>query len=97
MKARELKRKGGKIQYHGDSFDGYNKPKRAPSGSPKKYVVLAKNKAGEVKKIGFGARGYQDFLQHKDSKRRANFKSRHNCSSETNKLTARWWACNYNW
>jgi hypothetical protein len=97
MKAKELKRKGGKIQYHGDSFEGYNKPKKAPAGSPKKYVVLAKNKAGEVKKIGFGARGYKDFLQHKDPKRRANFKSRHNCSSETNKLTARWWACNYNW
>ena len=97
MKAKQLKRSGGKIQYHGDTFSGYNKPKRAPSGSPKKYVVLAKNKAGDVKKVSFGARGYQDFLQHKDPKRRANFKSRHNCSSETNKLTARWWACNYNW
>lgn len=98
MKAKELKRTGGgSIKYHGDTFSGYNKPKRAPQGSPKKYVVLAKDSSGNVKKVSFGARGYQDFLQHKNEKRRANFKSRMNCSSEKNKLTAKWWACNYNW
>jgi hypothetical protein len=97
MKAKQLTRTGSGIKYHGETFSGYNKPKRAPQGSPKKYVVLAKDSSGNVKKVSFGARGYQDFLQHKDTKRRANFKSRMNCSSEKNKLTAKWWACNYNW
>ena len=86
----------GKIQYRGELFSGFNKPKTAPAGDPKKYVVLAKS-GSDVRKLKFGQRGYKDFLQHKSEKRRANFKSRMNCSSEKNKLTPKWWACNYNW
>ena len=85
-----------KVIHRGESFPGYNKPKRAPQGSGKKYRVLARQN-GQTKIVMFGARGNQDFLQHKDQKRRKNFKSRMNCSSEKNKLTAKWWACNYNW
>jgi hypothetical protein len=47
--------------------------------------------------VRFGARGYDDYLQHKDEKRRANFKARHNCSDKKDKLTPGWWACNFNW
>ena len=39
----------------------------------------------------------EDFLQHKDPKRRASFKARHKCSEKKDKLTPGWWACNYNW
>ena len=86
----------GKIEYRGELFSGFNKPKKAPAGDPKKYVVLAKS-GSDVRKLKFGQRGYEDFLQHKNEKRRSNFKSRMNCSSEKNKLTPKWWACNYNW
>ena len=86
----------GKIKYHGELFSGFNKPRKAPAGDSKKYVVLAKS-GDKVRKLKFGQRGYKDFLQHKSEKRRANFKSRMNCSSEKNKLTPKWWACNYNW
>ena len=47
--------------------------------------------------VRFGYRGMQDFLQHKDPKRRASFKARHKCSEKKDKLTPGWWACNYNW
>ena len=93
----DIKRiKGGGLVYRGERFPGLNKPKRAPKGSSKKYRVLA-HQDGKYKIIMFGFRGMQDFLQHKDPKRRANFKSRHNCDEKKNKLTAGWWACNYNW
>lgn len=91
-----VRRVGGKLKYLGETFPGFNKPKRAPKGDPKKYVVLAKE-GSRIAKVKFGQRGYQDFLQHKDSKRRANFKSRHNCATAKDKTTPRYWACNYNW
>ena len=86
----------GAIRYRGELFPGFNKPKRAPKGDPKKYVVLGKQGAA-VAKVKFGQRGYEDFLQHRDTKRRANFKSRHNCDTAKDKTTARYWACNHNW
>lgn len=73
-----------------------NEPQRAPKGAKQKYVVKA-CQGGEEKIVRFGARGYEDYLQHKDEDRRANFKARHNCSEKKDKLTPGWWACNYNW
>lgn len=63
------------ILYRGEKFPGYNKPKKAPPGSKKKMVVLAK-KGDKIKKIGFGYRGMEDFRQHKDPKRRKNYLAR---------------------
>lgn len=64
----------------------------------KKYAVFVKNPAtGNVLTIKFGAVGYQDFLEHKDPKRRKSFKARHRCSSKSNKLTPGYWSCNYSW
>ena len=73
-----------------------NKPQRAPKGASQKYIVKACAK-GDEKIVRFGYRGMQDFLQHKDPKRRASFKARHKCSEKKDKLTPGWWACNYNW
>lgn len=73
-----------------------NKPQRAPKGAKQKYIVKACDN-GEEKIVRFGLRGMEDYLQHKDPKRRANFKARHQCDKKKDKLTAGWWACNYNW
>ena len=73
-----------------------NKPQQAPAGAKQKYIVKACAN-GQEKTVRFGLRGMKDFLQHKDEKRRANFKARHNCADKTDKLTPGWWACNYNW
>lgn len=40
------------IEYRGEKFSGYNKPKRTPNG-PKKFAVLAKS-GDEVKLVRFG-------------------------------------------
>lgn len=94
--ARFTRTSDGKIRYRGELFSGFNKPKKAPAGDPKKYVVLAKQ-GDKVAKVKFGQRGYEDYLQHKDEGRRANFKARHNCATAKDKTTPRYWACNYNW
>jgi hypothetical protein len=86
----------GKIKYLGETFSGFNKPKAAPAGSDKKFVVLGKE-GDKIRKVGYGHRDYEDFRQHKDPKRRSNFRSRHNCETATDKTTARHWACKYLW
>lgn len=85
-----------KIEYRGEYFPGYNKPKRAPAGDKHKYRVLAKE-GDEIGIVSFGARGYEDFLQHKDPIRRENFRSRMQCDKTYSKLTAKYWVCHYNW
>ena len=42
----------GKLTYRGETFSGYNKPKRTP-GKSKKSAVLAK-KGDQVKLVRFG-------------------------------------------
>jgi hypothetical protein len=100
VKADVERTKSGQIKYRGETFPAFNKPKRAPKGSQSKYRVLARvYERGKsiIKIVNFGFRGMEDFLQHKDPERRKNFKSRHNCKDKKNKLTAGWWACNFNW
>ena len=100
IKAEVKRTKKGKIVYRGEIFPAFNMPKRAPKGSPKKYRVLARvyeKGKSVIRIVNFGFRGMKDFLQHKDPKRRRNFKSRMNCKDKKNKLTAGWWACNFNW
>ena len=72
-----------------------NKPRKSPNPKKKKVVKGCEN--GTEKVIHYGATGYSDFTKHKDSKRRANFRARHNCKTATSKLTARHWACKDLW
>lgn len=75
MKASNVKREGGKLQYRGHEFAAFNKPVPAPKGDKHKKMVLAK-KGDEVKLVKFGHRDYEDFTQHKDLKRRENYLKR---------------------
>jgi len=50
---KSVKKKGSRLEYRGETFSGYNKPKRNTSGSSK-FTVLAK-KGDEVKKVNFGS------------------------------------------
>lgn len=75
MKASDVKREGGKLVYRGHEFEGFNKPKNAPSGAKEKKMVLAK-KGDDVKLVRFGLRGMSDYTQHKDEGRRANYLAR---------------------
>jgi len=44
------------ITYRGETFSGYNKPKRTPNHPTKSHVVLAKE-GSKIKMIRFGEQG----------------------------------------
>ena len=79
----------GRIKYRGETFPGFNKPKRTPNAS-KKSAVLAK-KGSEIKIVRFGD---QNMSIKKDQPgRRKNFRARHSCDTAKDKFTARYWSC----
>lgn len=69
-----------------------NRPRRSPN--PKKKMVVKACSGGKEKVIHFGASGYG---HNYSAAARKSFKARHNCSSATNKLSARYWACKHLW
>lgn len=77
------------INYKGQTFSGYNKPKRTP-GESKKFAVLAKDGA-QVRLVRFG--DPEMTIKKHIPERRANFRARHNCDDPGSKLKARYWAC----
>ena len=57
-KASDVKRlPSGGIEYRGEKYPGFNKPKRNTSGSKHKEVVLAK-KGDEIKVVRYGHKDY---------------------------------------
>tara|TARA_R110000765_G_scaffold281344_1_gene378660 strand:+ start:122 stop:415 length:294 start_codon:yes stop_codon:yes gene_type:complete len=79
----------GRITYRGESFSGFNKPKRTPKAS-KKSAVLAK-KGDEIKIVRFGD---QNMTIKKDQPaRKKSFRARHSCDTAKDKFTARYWSC----
>jgi hypothetical protein len=89
------------IEYRGETFDGYNKPKRTPNHPTKSHVVLAKE-GSTVKLIRFGQQGVSGSPPREgESKaakaRRAAFKARHAKNIAKGKLSAAWWADREKW
>jgi|TARA_R110001606_G_scaffold243468_1_gene391270 hypothetical protein len=79
----------GRVVYRGESFAGFNKPKKTPSAK-KKSAVLAK-KGSEIKLVRFGD---QNMSIKKDiPARRRSFRARHNCDTAKDKFSARYWSC----
>ena len=78
----------GRLTYRGESFAGYNKPKRTSGGS-KKFAVLAK-KGDEVKLVRFGDPNMT--IKKSNPERRRNFRARHNCDTAKDKFSARYWS-----
>lgn len=62
-------------RYKKKGFTKVGVKKRAPEGAKHKWEVLAK-KGDKYKIVKGGARGMEDFTQHKDSERRKSFWSR---------------------
>ena len=90
------------IDYRGETFDGYNKPKRTPKHPTKSHVVLAKE-GDTIKLIRFGEQGASTAGIAKkgesDSmkKKRASFKARHAKNIKKGKLSAAYWADKVKW
>jgi len=79
----------GRIKYRGETFAGFNKPKRTP-GKAKKSVVLAK-KGSEIKLVRFGDSKMS--IKKDQPARRKSFRARHNCDTAKDKFSARYWSC----
>jgi len=81
------------IEYRGEKFAGYNKPKRTP-GAKKSHAVLAKE-GSTVKLIRFGQQGVQGSPD--GSARNKAFKARHAKNIAKGKMSAAYWANKVKW
>lgn len=89
------------IEYRGEKFEGYNKPKRTPKHPDKSHVVLAKE-GDKVKLIRFGQQGVsgspkKESESEADRKRREAFKARHAANIKKGKMSAAYWADRTKW
>jgi hypothetical protein len=89
------------IDYRGEKFSGYNKPKRTPSHPKKSHAVLAKD-GSKVKLIRFGQQGVSGSPKKKGEsesykKRRESFKARHAGNIKRGKMSAAYWADRVKW
>ena len=86
------------IEYRGEKFSGYNKPKRTPKAS-KSHAVLAKE-GDKIKLIRFGQQGVSGAGKKTDAKskaRRKSFKARHAKNIKKGKRSAAYWADKVKW
>ena len=81
------------IEYRGEKFAGYNKPKRTP-GAKKSHAVLAKE-GSTVKLIRFGQQGVQGSPE--GTARNKAFKARHAKNIAKGKMSAAYWANKVKW
>ena len=88
------------IEYRGEKFSGYNKPKKTPNAS-KSHAVLAKE-GSKIKLIRFGQQGVSGSPKKAGEsesyrKRRESFKARHAKNISKGKMSAAWWANKIKW
>ena len=81
------------VEYRGEKFAGYNKPKRTP-GAKKSHAVLAKS-GSKVKLIRFGQQGVKGSPD--GSARNKAFKARHAKNIAKGKMSAAYWANRVKW
>lgn len=81
------------IEYRGEKFAGYNKPKRTPNAK-KSHAVLAKV-GSQVKLIRFGQQGVQGSPD--GTARNRAFKARHAKNIAKGKMSAAYWADRVKW
>lgn len=82
------------INYRGEKFSGYNKPKRTPGHKTKSHAVLAKS-GNQVKLIRFGQQGVSGSPD--GTKRNKAFKARHAKNIAKGKMSAAYWANRSKW
>jgi len=89
------------IEYRGERFAGYNKPKRTPNHPTKSHAVLAKE-GDQIKLIRFGQQGVKGSPPKKNEsesyrKRRESFKARHAANIKKGKMSPAYWADKVKW
>tara|TARA_R100000935_G_scaffold50050_1_gene75776 strand:+ start:96 stop:374 length:279 start_codon:yes stop_codon:yes gene_type:complete len=90
------------VEYRGEKFEGYNKPKRTPKHPTKSHVVLAKE-GDKIKLIRFGEQGASTAGKSKEGEsdrmkaKRKSFKARHAKNIKKGKMSAAYWADKVKW
>ena len=89
------------IEYRGERFESYNKPKRTPNHPNKSHAVLAKE-GDKVKLIRFGQQGVSGSPPKQGESdaakaRRASFKARHAENIAKGKMSAAYWSDKVKW
>ena len=89
------------INFRGERFSGYNKPKRTPKHSKSSHAVLAKE-GGRVRLIRFGQQGVSGSPFRKGESeaarnRRRSFKARHAKNIAKGRMSAAYWADKVKW
>ena len=90
------------IEYRGEKFEGYNKPKRTPKHPSKSHAVLAKE-GDTIKLIRFGEQGASTAGKPKEGEsdsmkaKRKSFKARHGKNISKGKMSAAYWADKVKW
>jgi hypothetical protein len=89
------------IEYRGEKFAGYNKPKRTPNHPNKSHAVLAKE-GDQVKLIRFGQQGVSGSPKKageskSEAARRKSFKARHAANIKKGKMSAAYWSNRAKW
>ena len=90
------------ITYRGETFSGYNKPKRTPNHPTKSHAVLAKE-GSKIKMIRFGEQGAKTAGKPKKGEsakmkaKRKSFKARHGKNIKRGKMSAAYWANKVKW
>ncbi len=89
------------IDYRGESFKGYNKPKRTPGHPKKSHAVLAKD-GSTIKLIRFGQQGVKGSPKKSGESssyaaRRKSFKARHAKNIKKGRMSAAYWADKVKW
>jgi hypothetical protein len=98
----EKESKSSKYTRGGETFSGYNKPKRTPDHPTKSHAVLAKE-GEQIKMIRFGEQGAKTAGKPKEGeseamkKKRASFKARHGENIKKGKMSAAYWADKEKW
>jgi len=90
------------VDYRGEKFAGYNKPKRTPKHATKSHVVLAKE-GSTIKMIRYGEQGASTAGKPKAGEsdkmkaKRKSFKARHGKNIAKGKTSAAYWADKSKW
>lgn len=89
------------IEYRGERFPGYNKPKRTPGHKTKSHAVLAKE--GEtVRLVRFGQQGVRGAGKAPktaaEKARKKSYYARHDAQGKPkNRLSAKYWSHKVKW
>jgi len=85
-----------RIEVGGETFSGFNKPKRTPNHPTKSHAVAVKNpKTGRPKLIRFGAQGATGSPD--GTPRNKAWKARHQKNINKGPMSAAYWANKVKW